>query len=190
MSWREYGCWRSKMKRLDTNPGLRMHGRLALMALTAILPLWIAIGIYAYQSYHSQRERLFEQALDMARIVSQRVDGELNGIMSALRALSTSPALVSGDLATLHHQAEILASFYPTRNAIILIDDQGQLIMSTTRPFGSPLPRVGQPEVKAALKQATDAAVARGVFGAPTCFVGEQMFFGQDRLEFVAQALG
>ncbi|MEE1865237.1 2-hydroxychromene-2-carboxylate isomerase [Pseudomonas auratipiscis] len=47
-----------------------------------------------------------------------------------------------------------------------------------------------EPEVKAALKQATDDAVARGVFGAPTCFVEEQMFFGQDRLEFVAQALG
>ena len=26
-------------------------------------------------------------------------------------------------------------------------------------------------------------------FGAPTFFVGEQMFFGQDRLEFVREAL-
>ena len=44
-------------------------------------------------------------------------------------------------------------------------------------------------EVKAALKQATEASVARGVFGAPTCFVGEAMFFGQDRLDFVEEAL-
>ncbi|MCX2891262.1 2-hydroxychromene-2-carboxylate isomerase [Pseudomonas sp. DCB_BI] len=44
-------------------------------------------------------------------------------------------------------------------------------------------------EVKAALRQATDAAVARGVFGAPTCFVGDEMFFGQDRLDFVEAAL-
>jgi 2-hydroxychromene-2-carboxylate isomerase len=28
-----------------------------------------------------------------------------------------------------------------------------------------------------------------GVFGAPTMFVGEQMFFGQDRLDFVREAL-
>ncbi|MBK5105793.1 MAG: DsbA family protein, partial [Burkholderiales bacterium] len=27
------------------------------------------------------------------------------------------------------------------------------------------------------------------VFGAPTFFVGEEMFWGQDRLDFVAQAL-
>jgi len=45
------------------------------------------------------------------------------------------------------------------------------------------------PGVKAALAAITDEAVARGVFGAPTIFVGEQMFFGQDRLEFVREAL-
>ena len=45
------------------------------------------------------------------------------------------------------------------------------------------------PDVKARLVAVTDEAVARGVFGAPTCFVGEQMFFGQDRLDFVREAL-
>ena len=42
---------------------------------------------------------------------------------------------------------------------------------------------------KDALKAATQAAVDRGVFGAPTFFVGDQMFWGQDRLEFVKEAL-
>ena len=44
-------------------------------------------------------------------------------------------------------------------------------------------------EVKAVLKSSTEEAVARGVFGAPTVFVGEAMFFGQDRLDFVCEAL-
>jgi 2-hydroxychromene-2-carboxylate isomerase len=48
---------------------------------------------------------------------------------------------------------------------------------------------VGDPEVKAKLIANTEEAVARGVFGAPTMFVGAQMFFGQDRLEFVREAL-
>ena len=43
--------------------------------------------------------------------------------------------------------------------------------------------------VKDALKSATEEAVRRGVFGAPTCFVGDEMFFGQDRLDFVEEAL-
>jgi 2-hydroxychromene-2-carboxylate isomerase len=45
------------------------------------------------------------------------------------------------------------------------------------------------PEVKAALVAQTEQAVARGVFGAPTMFVDEAMYFGQDRLDFVRDAL-
>jgi 2-hydroxychromene-2-carboxylate isomerase len=45
------------------------------------------------------------------------------------------------------------------------------------------------PDVKAALRATTDEAVARGVFGAPTMFVGDEMFFGQDRLDFVREAI-
>lgn len=48
---------------------------------------------------------------------------------------------------------------------------------------------IQQPEIKIALIAATDAAVERGVFGAPTMFVGDEMHFGQDRLEWVERAL-
>ena len=48
---------------------------------------------------------------------------------------------------------------------------------------------VNDPAVKEQLKKNTEEAVARGVFGAPTFFVGEEMFWGQDRLDFVAAAL-
>ncbi|MDH1256955.1 MULTISPECIES: 2-hydroxychromene-2-carboxylate isomerase [Pseudomonas] len=43
--------------------------------------------------------------------------------------------------------------------------------------------------VKAALKENTEAAIKRGVFGAPSMFIGDQLFFGQDRLDFVEEAL-
>ena len=48
---------------------------------------------------------------------------------------------------------------------------------------------VADPEVKAKLVATTEEAVSRGVFGAPTFFVGDQMFLGQDRLDFVRDAL-
>ena len=48
---------------------------------------------------------------------------------------------------------------------------------------------VADPEVKARLVANTEEAVARGAFGAPTFFVGDAMFFGQDRLDFVREAL-
>lgn len=45
------------------------------------------------------------------------------------------------------------------------------------------------PAIKQELIEATQAALARGIFGAPTMFLGEDMFFGQDRLDFVEERL-
>ena len=47
----------------------------------------------------------------------------------------------------------------------------------------------GEQTTKDALKAATLEAVDRGIFGAPTFFVGDQMFWGQDRMDFVREAL-
>lgn len=47
----------------------------------------------------------------------------------------------------------------------------------------------GEQEVKDALKATTEEAIRRGVFGAPAMFVGDELFFGQDRLDFVREAL-
>ena len=49
--------------------------------------------------------------------------------------------------------------------------------------------RAGHEDIVAKLEAETKAAAERGVFGAPTMFVGHQMFFGNDRLDFVAEAL-
>ena len=46
------------------------------------------------------------------------------------------------------------------------------------------------PAVKAALRETTDAALARGVMGVPTVYVGGEAFWGDDRLEEAAAAAG
>lgn len=48
---------------------------------------------------------------------------------------------------------------------------------------------VNDPQVKEQLKRTTETAIQRGVFGAPSLFVGEELFFGQDRMDFVREAL-
>jgi 2-hydroxychromene-2-carboxylate isomerase len=45
------------------------------------------------------------------------------------------------------------------------------------------------PEIKLALRTATDAAHERGVFGVPTVAVGDELFWGEDRLADAAVAL-
>jgi 2-hydroxychromene-2-carboxylate isomerase len=49
---------------------------------------------------------------------------------------------------------------------------------------------VAAPEVKSALREATENAHDRGVFGVPTTAVGGELFWGDDRLEDAARALG
>jgi 2-hydroxychromene-2-carboxylate isomerase len=46
-----------------------------------------------------------------------------------------------------------------------------------------------QQEIKDALRKNTDLALARGVFGVPTIFVGERSFWGNDRLRFAEAEL-
>jgi 2-hydroxychromene-2-carboxylate isomerase len=49
--------------------------------------------------------------------------------------------------------------------------------------------KIGDHDVRQRLRKATEEAQARGVFGAPTCFVDRDfMVWGQDRLDFVEAA--
>jgi 2-hydroxychromene-2-carboxylate isomerase len=49
---------------------------------------------------------------------------------------------------------------------------------------------IARPDIKAQLKANTDEAIARGAFGSPTMFVGgDDMYFGNDRLELVRDAV-
>jgi 2-hydroxychromene-2-carboxylate isomerase len=49
--------------------------------------------------------------------------------------------------------------------------------------------RAQTPPVKDKLKANTEEAVQRGVFGAPTFFIGEAMFWGNDRFELMEEVL-
>jgi 2-hydroxychromene-2-carboxylate isomerase len=51
------------------------------------------------------------------------------------------------------------------------------------------LARTDEQEVKDHLRRYTELALARGVFGVPTFFVGERSFWGNDRMEFVEREL-
>jgi 2-hydroxychromene-2-carboxylate isomerase len=50
-------------------------------------------------------------------------------------------------------------------------------------PSSDILARAQSDPAKARLREQTDEARARGIFGAPTFFVGSEMFWGNDRLD-------
>jgi 2-hydroxychromene-2-carboxylate isomerase len=49
--------------------------------------------------------------------------------------------------------------------------------------------RAQEPEIKNKLLENTQAAVARGAFGSPTFFVGDEMFFGKEQLREVEELI-
>ncbi len=49
--------------------------------------------------------------------------------------------------------------------------------------------RTQAPEIKAKLAANTERSVARGAFGAPTFFVGDEIYFGKDRLRDVEEMI-
>jgi 2-hydroxychromene-2-carboxylate isomerase len=51
------------------------------------------------------------------------------------------------------------------------------------------LARIQDPEVKDRLLKNTEASVSRGTFGAPTFFIGSEIFFGKDRLRDIEEEL-
>ena len=48
---------------------------------------------------------------------------------------------------------------------------------------------IARPDIKEQLKSNTEEAIARGAFGVPTFFIGDDMYFGNDRLILVRSAL-
>ena len=71
---------------------------------------------------------------------------------------------------------------------------QGEVVAAILREAGldaaAVRERAASEAIKEELRRRTDEAVARGIFGVPSCFVGDEMFWGQDRLDMVEAALG
>jgi 2-hydroxychromene-2-carboxylate isomerase len=71
--------------------------------------------------------------------------------------------------------------------------DEPEVIEAALRESGLPaepiLAGTREPDVKAALLANTQAAVDRGVFGSPSFFVDDDLYFGKDRLRDVEEAI-
>ena len=64
-----------------------------------------------------------------------------------------------------------------------------KVLIENNFDFDDFIKRITDQNVKNRLISNTENAVNKGAFGAPTIFVGDQMFFGQDRMEFVEEYL-
>lgn len=59
----------------------------------------------------------------------------------------------------------------------------GRILTELDQSPGAILAAAQSSEIKQHLRAQTDEAIRRGIFGAPSCTVGEELFWGNDRLE-------
>ena len=62
-------------------------------------------------------------------------------------------------------------------------------LAESSLPVAEILAGINDPDVKAQLISNTEASVARGTFGSPTFFVGDEIYFGKDKLCDVEEAI-
>ncbi len=108
--------------------------------------------------------------------------------VNTIRALRVAvAALEEGTFAAYHHA--VMEGYWAEDQDIGDAETLAAVASRAGLDGGRLVARAEEAAMKTGLKANTDDAIARGVFGAPTFFVGDQMFWGNDRLHFVAEAL-
>ena len=128
-----------------------------------ILPglMFAALGIIAFRS--SDRAAQDRAALEIARAASNDLDRHLSGMITTLRALSTSEALEQGDFASFYRQAK--RALPGGESNVVLRDLDNRQLLNTRAALGTQLPTSGDPPPDPEL-------VARGEPWVSNLFVG------------------
>ena len=109
-----------------------------------VLPGLLFCGVLIQQIASTERTRSLEAAQATAQRTADTLDREVSNLTAALVALGTSPALDTGDVAAFDVQARAVS--HALGFGIVLADLNGQQIVNTAAPGGTPLPQMGSIE--------------------------------------------
>jgi 2-hydroxychromene-2-carboxylate isomerase len=103
--------------------------------------------------------------------------------INGLYALRGALAAQKGGGFAAYHAAMFRAAWAEQRDV-----SSKEVVAAIAREAGAPAAAEGldDPAIKDALRAQTEHAVARGAFGVPTFFVGDEMYWGHDRMHFAA----
>ena len=147
---------------------------LGLFALAIILPALLFAGFLIQQFTSAERLANERRALETAGQIADSTDRLILDMMTTLRVLATSPALDSGEIASLHHRTKSALRGRPDH--IVLLDRSLNQILNTRVPFGTPLGRTADP------------SSAEAVLNSKQAYVSD-LFFEPVRQEYVFSVL-
>ena len=117
---------------------MQIKAYLYLMAAAILVPVILFAGLTLRLLEQAETEQALGGLRAAARGVALLVENELSDAETALRALSASPALASGDLAAFRR--ETLAATRGPASWTILMDGEGRQLLNTLLPMGVALP--------------------------------------------------
>ena len=123
---------------------MKIRSYLALMVGAILVPVIAFSAITLNLLLNAEREAALKGVREMARISLVSIDRELTNTQSALRMLSISSHLSNGEFAQFYDKAKYADQFGDTFTA--LLDEQGALVLTTSVPYGAPLPPTTAPE--------------------------------------------
>lgn len=138
---------------------LTIRTHLVLMATVILLPVVIFSAIALQQLRDGEREAALRGLQETARATALTVDRELARSVAALEQLGRSVHLESGDLQEFYKQAAVLNK--QATSWTVLLNENGQQLINTARPFGAELPSSPGPNARLAQQViATDKPLA------------------------------
>ncbi|KAA2237247.1 sensor histidine kinase [Salinarimonas soli] len=118
---------------------------LVMLCAGIVVPVLGFLAFLLWQSASREQEAIRREGSIAARTVAIDVDRDLVTLTAGLQALTHSQSLQTGDLGSFHVVASRLAETLEL--AVVLFDRNGQQLVNTRRPWGTPLPLV-HPEVR------------------------------------------
>ena len=143
---------------------MKVRSYLALIVAAAILPV---IGVAAWGLnvlLEKERDAALRGARETVRATALLIDQELSNAQTALNVLGTSQALVQGNLPAFYQRARDAVNKASTW--IVLFDREGQQLINTQVPFGTPLPKRANPQNGWEIMQTRQSRVTGLVKGA------------------------
>jgi signal transduction histidine kinase/ActR/RegA family two-component response regulator len=121
---------------------LKLQAHLFRLVIAVVIPLVVLAILAGAYAVRNERESAEQSAGRIARAAMSAVDAEIRGSMSTIEALSSSEALVRGDIRAFHAEAQRVLSTQPiwfniglaSPNKVQLFD--ARLPYGEHRPFG------------------------------------------------------
>ena len=158
--------WRSAIESVAAMLGqprpLRAH--LITLVIGVALPLMAFGAVAIWRVAAAERAHFDQQLRHTADDLADDIDRAIDGMIVTLRSLSTSTHLATGDFRQFHAQATAALSGSPF--GLILIDPPNQQLVNTLVPYGTPLPRSGDPETQARVLKSKQPGVSNLFLGA------------------------